>query len=73
MRVKVIRRPDPTSSEVTLVVQRWCDGQWENVRDFSLSETDQAHAFAMGLSLTKRVPVEIAAYEDGEKISEDQS
>jgi hypothetical protein len=69
MRVKIIRCPDPTSSSVTLVVQRWCDGQWEYVKDFPLSESDQAHAFAMGLSLTKRIPVEVAVFDDGTNLT----
>lgn len=68
MRVKIIRWTDPTSSEATLRVQRWCDGQWEPVRDFGLHESEQAHEFAMKLSLTKRIPVEMAVFEDGEKL-----
>lgn len=69
MRVKIIRWTDPTSSQATLRVQRWCDGQWEPVRDFGLHESEQAHEFAMKLSLTKRIPVEMAVFEDGEKLS----
>lgn len=68
MRVKIIRWTDPTSSQATLRVQRWCDGQWEPVRDFGLHESEQANEFSMKLSLTKRVPVEMAVFEDGEKI-----
>jgi hypothetical protein len=70
MRVKIIRWTDPTSSQATLRVLRWCDGQWEPVRDFGLHESEQANEFAMKLSLTKRVPVEMAVFEDGEKLSE---
>jgi hypothetical protein len=68
MRVKIIRWTDPTSSVVTLRVLRWCDAQWEPVREFPLNESEQANEFAMKLSLTKRVPVEMAVFEDGEKL-----
>ena len=69
MRVRVIRWTDPTSSAVKLRVMRWCAGQWEHVPpDFELSQPDQANEFAMKLSMTKREPVETAAFEDGEKI-----
>jgi hypothetical protein len=73
MRVKIIRWTDPTSSHVTLRVQRWCDGQWEKVIDFPLHESEQANEFAMKLSMTKRVPVEMAVFEDGRKIQADLS
>ena len=69
MRVKVIRWTDPTSSQATLRVLRWCDSQWEPVRDFALNESVQANEFAMKLSLSKRDPVEMAVFEDGEKLS----
>jgi hypothetical protein len=68
MRVRVVRRPDPGSSFANLAVQRWCDGQWEHVINFGLHESDEAHKFAMKLSLSKRIPVEMAVFEDGEKI-----
>lgn len=73
MRVRIIRWTDPTSSQVNLAVQRWCAGQWELVGPagtFALHESEQAHEFAMKLSLTKRFPVEMAVFEDGEKLSE---
>lgn len=76
MRVRVIRWTDPTSSRVNLAVQRWCAGQWEPVGpagNFALHESEQAHEFALKLSMTKRVPVEMAVFEDGEKISESQT
>jgi hypothetical protein len=73
MRVRVIRWTDPTSSYALLAVQRWCDGQWEVVRNFPLNESEQAHAFAMSLSLTKRIPVEMAVFEDGQKLSDRSS
>lgn len=69
MKVRVIRDPDPTSSQVRLAVQRWSSGQWEHVMNFQLHEFDQAHEFAMKLSLTKRFPIEMAVFEDGEKQS----
>lgn len=68
MRVRVIRWTDPTSSVVQLAVQRWCVGQWEPVRDFPLNESTQAGDFAMRLSMSKRVPVEMVVFEDGEKV-----
>jgi hypothetical protein len=71
MRVKIIRWTDPTSSLVNLRVLRWCDGQWEPVGppgEFPLNESERANEFAMKLSLTKRVPVELAMFEDGEKL-----
>lgn len=70
MRVRIIRWTDPTSSAARLRVDRWCDGQWEPVKNFGLYEANEADEFAMKLSMTKRTPVELAAYEDGEKISE---
>jgi len=69
MRVRVVRLPDPTSSEVKLVVQRWCAGQWEFVQPFALSESEQANEFAMKLSMTKREPAEMATFVDGEKVT----
>lgn len=36
--------------------------------DFALSESDQADEFALKLSMTKRVPIEMAVFEDGEKV-----
>lgn len=72
MRVRVVRAPFALSSMTTLAVQRWCDGQWELVMNFELHESEQANEFAMKLSLTKRVPLEIALYEDGKKLSESQ-
>lgn len=68
MRVRVIRWTDPTSSTTQLMVQRWCAGQWEPVLKFELHEFDQAHEFAMKLSMTKRFPVELAVFHDGEKV-----
>lgn len=68
MRVKIIRWTDPTSSLVNLRVLRWCDAQWEPVKDFPLNESEQANEFAMKLSMTKRIPVEMAVFEDGEKL-----
>jgi hypothetical protein len=78
MRVKVIRWTDPASSSVFLRVERWCDGQWEFVPAgssttylngmFSLDKSEQAHEFAMKLSLSKRDPVEMAVFEDGQKL-----
>lgn len=68
MRVRVIRWTDPTSSLTNLQVQRWCAGLWENVMYFALHESEAANEFAMKLSLTKRVPVEMAVFEDGEKL-----
>lgn len=70
MRVRIIRWTDPTSSAARLRVDRWCDGQWERVQDFGLYESNEANEFAMKLSLTKRVPVELAVFEDGEKFSQ---
>jgi hypothetical protein len=69
MRVKIIRWTDPTSSSVNLRVLRWCDAQWEPVKDFGLHESEQANEFAMKLSMSKRVPVELAVFEDGEKLA----
>ena len=71
MRVRVIRWPDPLSSGIKLRVQRWCVSQWEEVLDFSLSELPQAYEFAMKLSLTPRITVEIATFEDGRKVNGD--
>ncbi len=70
MRVRVIRWTDPTSSLVNLRVMRWSAGQWERVEggDFALNQFEAANEFAMKLSLTKRVPVEMAVFEDGEKM-----
>lgn len=68
MRVRVVQVPDALSSQVKLDVQRWCGGQWEHVMNFELHEFDQAHEFAMKLSMTKRVPTEMAVFEDGEKV-----
>lgn len=68
MRVKILRWTDPTSSQATLRVLRWCDAQWEPVKDFGLHESEQANEFAMKLSLTKREPTELAVLEDGEKL-----
>lgn len=68
MRVRIIREPDATSSLVRLVVQRWNVGQWENVMNFELGESEQAHEFAMKLSMSKRVPNEIAQFEDGKEV-----
>lgn len=72
MRVRVIRWTDPTSSLVSLRVQRWCAGQWEYLYDgeFGLNQSEQANEFAMKLSLTQRVPVEMTVFEDGNKLSE---
>lgn len=67
MRVRIIRWTDPVSSGASLRVQRWCAGQWEPVRDFSLGESDPAYDFAMKLSMSQRLPTEIAAFKDGEK------
>ncbi len=71
MRVRVIRWTDPTSSQATLRVMRWCAGQWERVvgGDFGLNESEAANEFAMKLSMTKREPVEMAVFEDGEKLT----
>lgn len=69
MRVRIVRNPDALSSAVNLDVQRWSDGQWKHVIYFELSESAQANEFAMKLSLTKRIPVEMAVFEDGEKLS----
>lgn len=68
MRARVIRWTDPTSSDTKLVVQRWCSGQWEFVKPFALNESEQANEFAMRLSMTKREPVQVATFEDGEKL-----
>lgn len=68
MRVRVIRWTDPLSSLANLAVQRWYDGKWEHVINFALHESEQANEFAMKLSLTKRIPVEMAVYQDGEKL-----
>lgn len=69
MRVRVIRWTDPTSSQVDLRVQRWSAGQWEHVMNFELGQEEQANEFAMKLSMSKRVPAELAAYLDGEKVA----
>jgi hypothetical protein len=71
MRVRIIRWTDPTSSAARLGVDRWCEGQWEPVKDFGLYESNEANEFAMKLSMTKRVPVEMAVFEDGEKLGPD--
>lgn len=68
MRVRVMHRPDPTSSQAVLEVQRWCSGQWEHVINFQLHASEQANEFAMKLSMTKRIPTELAVYLDGEKV-----
>lgn len=69
MRVKIIRWTDPTSSMVTLRVQRWSSGQWETVGDdWPLSQSEQANEFAMKLSMSKRDPIEMAVFEDGRKL-----
>jgi len=68
MRVRIIRWTDPTSSAARLRVDRWCDGQWEPVKDFGLYEANEADEFAMKLSMTKREPTELAVFEDGEKL-----
>lgn len=68
MRVRIIRWTDPTSSSVSLRVQRWASGQWDPVQDFPLNESEQANEFAMKLSMTKRDPVELARFEDGQKV-----
>lgn len=75
MRVKIIRWTDPTSSNVTLRVQRWCAGQWELVDggEFGLHQSDQANEFAMKLSMSKREPVEMAMFEDGEKLAKPEN
>lgn len=68
MRVKIIRWTDPTSSQVDLRVQRWCSGQWETVGTFDLHQSAEADEFALKLSLSKRVPIEVAMFEDGKKL-----
>ena len=68
MRVRIIRWTDPVSSGASLRVQRWCAGQWEPVRDFSLGESDPAYDFAMKLSMSQRLPTEIAMFKDGDKL-----
>lgn len=68
MRVRVMRWTDPTSSAARLRVDRWCDGQWEPVKDFGLYESNEANEFAMKLSMTKREPAELAVFEDGHKL-----
>lgn len=69
MRVRVIRWTDPLSSHVHLVVQRWCAGQWEPVGvNFELNQSEAAHDFTLKLSLTKRFPVEMAVFEDGNRL-----
>lgn len=68
MRVRIVQTPDATSFEVKLAVNRWSCGQWEPVRTFELHESDQAYEFAMKLSMTKRIPVERAVFEDGKTI-----
>lgn len=73
MRVRILRRPDPTSSTVLLEVQRWCASQWEHVMNFEFSASEQANEFAMKLSMSKREPVEMAAFEDGQKVQADLS
>jgi len=68
MRVRVIRWTDTATSFTDLRVQRWCVGQWEPVLNFRLDESEQANEFAFRLSLSKRFPVEVVVFEDGEKI-----
>lgn len=68
MRVRVIRWPDPVSSVVNLRVERWCSGQWEPLVSYGLHESERANEVALQLSLTKRVPIEVAVFEDGEKL-----
>lgn len=68
MRVRVIRAPDPTSSDLRIAVQRWSSGQWEHVTYLGMNQSEEAGEFAMKLSMTKRVPVEMAVFEDGEKL-----
>lgn len=68
MRVRVIRAPDPTSSDLRIAVQRWSSGQWEHVTYFGMNQSEEAGEFAMKLSMTKRVPVELAVFEDGKKV-----
>jgi hypothetical protein len=71
MRARVIRWSDPLSSGIKLRVQRWCVSQWEDVLDFSLAELSQAYEFAMRLSLSPRISVEISTFEDGRKVNGD--
>lgn len=68
MRVRIIRWPDPVSSQALLSVERWCAGHWEPVRKFQLGESDIASEFALKLSMSKRNPVETIVFEDGEKV-----
>lgn len=70
MRVRVVRTPAALSSTVVLDVQRWCGGQWEHVMNFELHESEQATEFAMKLSMSKRFPVELAVFEDGQKLDQ---
>ncbi len=70
MRVRVIRCTHPLSSAANLRVERWCVGQWEPVINFELNQSEPANEFALKLSLTKRVPVEMAVFEDGEKLEQ---
>ena len=67
MRVRVIRDPDPTSSGLRITVQRWNSGQWEHVTYFGMNQSEEANEFAMKLSMTKRDPVELAVFQDGQK------
>lgn len=69
MRVRVIRWTDPVSSWTTLAVQCWSAGKWEHALNFELSQVKQANEFAMELSMKKEVPVEMAMFEDGQKLS----
>lgn len=71
MRVRLIRWPDSTSSTANLRVERWCVSQWEPVMNFELDELRQAHEFALKLSLSTRIPAELAVFEDGQKLSGD--
>lgn len=43
---------------------------WDSVKDFELDEYDKAAAFAMDLSMTKKTLLEMAIFEEGEKLSE---
>lgn len=67
----MIRWDDATSSKSNLRVERWYEVQWEPVMTFELEERRQAHEFALKLSMTKRVPVQLAVFEDGKKVSGD--
>ena len=39
--------------------------------NFELDELRQAHEFALKLSLSTRIPAELAVFEDGQKLSGD--